>query len=506
MTTKFGATVLAHSDPPASPEPCVFLGGPAALSHVVTGCTQRYGACWKAASRPLNATRWAAGAALYLRSPRPLPTAGGLRARGLKAKGTHAHYSSRHNSSASPPPTEPAGQPSSPNPEAKTSFSSPIVHFTTSLHSPSIAQPALFAANSRPRPYPRSPDPKHPEGREFSGMSTPSTAVATLPQYPQHRQFQPPFTSHYKLEHYSSPTLAATAASTKDLPPPHSPASRYLPYYQSAASAASPTDGVAHAQSSVPPRPPPHVYLESSSSNAATHHHHPGDSISSSMTSATMTAVDHHGLDQSASKKRRRDSHGPDWNHFYRNGLPDEVIVIDDDSPEPEANTSRRITNGTSSQMLPHDGSRGQPAKKRRRDDEQRPGYHIQYLHSHAGTPQYNTTPLGSTLSSDHASLTTTAPTSLSSTSLHDDVPAPLKRKRTTRQQAADEAKRRDVDGLGDPVMTYMPPPYPPKKAGEVTVRVVTDVSCHLLLLSSSSSSFPPPPLGPSPLSHDRFC
>ncbi|CEJ82013.1 Putative Dual specificity protein kinase lkh1 [[Torrubiella] hemipterigena] len=305
-------------------------------------------------------------------------------------------------------------------------------------------------------------------------MSTPSTAVATLPQYPQHRQFQPPFTSHYKLEHYSSPTLAATTASAKDLPPPHSPASRYLPYYQSAASAASPTDGVAHAQSSVPPRPPPHVYLESSSSNAATHRH-PGDSISSSMTSATMTAVDHHGLDQSASKKRRRDSHGPDWNHFYRNGLPDEVIVIDDDSPEPEANTSRRITNGTSSQMLPHDGSRGQPAKKRRRDDEHRPGYHIQYLHSHAGTPQYNTTPLGSTLSSDHASLTTTAPTSLSSTSLHDDVPAPLKRKRTTRQQAADEAKRRDVDGLGDPVMTYMPPPYPPKKAGEVTVRVVTD-------------------------------
>lgn len=306
-------------------------------------------------------------------------------------------------------------------------------------------------------------------------MSTPSTAVATLPQYPQHRQFQPPFTSHYKLEHYSSPTLAAT--SSKDLPPPHSPASRYLPYYQSAASAASPSDGVAHAQSSVPPRPPPHVYLESSSSNAAIHHH-PGDSISSTMTSATMTAVDSHSLDQSTSKKRRRDSHGPDWNHFYRNGLPEEVIVIDDDTPEPEANTSRRITNGTSAQILPHDASRGQPAKKRRRDDEQRPGYHIQYLHSHTGTPQYNTTPLGSRISSDHASLTTTAPTSLSSTSLHDDVPAPLKRKRTTRQQAADEAKRRDVDGLGDPVMTYMPPPYPPKKAGEVTVRVVSDVSC----------------------------
>lgn len=185
--------------------------------------------------------------------------------------------------------------------------------------------------------------------------------------------------------------------------------------------------------------------------------------------------------DDSQSRKRRR-SREPDWNTFYRNGLPKEIIVIDD-SPEPEANTGRKLhtTAGTAvntaAPARPSDAAR-HAAKKRRRDDDgtakQPAGYHVQYVGSHHSTPNGN----GASHSTDRASaLNTTAPTSLSSNGQYDEVQAPLKRKRTTRQQAANEAKRRDIDGLGDAFFTYKPPPYPPKKAPEVHVRVIQDVS-----------------------------
>ncbi|KAL2693706.1 hypothetical protein Neosp_000269 [[Neocosmospora] mangrovei] len=177
------------------------------------------------------------------------------------------------------------------------------------------------------------------------------------------------------------------------------------------------------------------------------------------------------------SRKRRR-SREPDWNNFYKNGLPKEIIVIDD-TPEPEANTGRKITNGTTTG--PTDSTSGrQVAKKRRRDDEpgtiQGAGYHIKYLGSQNNTPLQTSTPTGSSISSSDRtnSAINTAPTSLSSNGQYDDVQVPLKRKRT-RQQVANEAKRRDIDGLGDPFFTYKPPPYPPKKAGEVNVQVIHD-------------------------------
>ncbi|MBE3045011.1 hypothetical protein IMZ48_21125, partial [Candidatus Bathyarchaeota archaeon] len=46
-----------------------------------------------------------------------------------------------------------------------------------------------------------------------------------------------------------------------------------------------------------------------------------------------------------------------------------------------------------------------------------------------------------------------------------------------TRQQVANEAKRREVDLLGDAYISYKPPPQPPKKASDVPVRAVPDVS-----------------------------
>jgi dual-specificity kinase len=119
-------------------------------------------------------------------------------------------------------------------------------------------------------------------------------------------------------------------------------------------------------------------------------------------------------------------------------------------------------------------------AKKRRREDEsgtvQASGYHIKYLESQHSTPLQVSTPAGSSNSGSdrtNSALNTTAPTSLSSNGQYEEGLAPLKRKRT-RQQVANEAKRRDVDGLGD-FFTYKPPPFPPKKASEVNVQVIHD-------------------------------
>lgn len=191
------------------------------------------------------------------------------------------------------------------------------------------------------------------------------------------------------------------------------------------------------------------------------------------------------------SRKRRR-SREPNWSSFYRNGLPKEIIVIED-TPETEANTSRKMVNGQAntyaSTNVPANGAAmPHPPKKRRRDDDpsaalvHHPGYHVQYYDSQTNMPHHTSTPNESVLSSSdgtNSALHTTAPTSLSSNGQYDDVQPPLKRKRT-RQQVANEAKRRDVDGLGDPFFTYKPPPHP-KKAPDVHVRVISDVRVHPL-------------------------
>ncbi|RDA94882.1 hypothetical protein CP533_4253, partial [Ophiocordyceps camponoti-saundersi (nom. inval.)] len=296
-------------------------------------------------------------------------------------------------------------------------------------------------------------------------MSTPTTAVATLPRY--HSHYHPPYHhQHAPLHQHQLPQphhLDNPQPTRGRVLPSSTPtaSARLLPFFPQGSVVA---DGVAPAQSqpTAPPRPPPHQNHH--------HNHHRSDirqPILSPNHTAKMATTEH------PSRKRRR-SREPDWNKFYRNGLPKEVIVIDD-TPDPEANTGRKITNGNA------DVNGHYSAKRRRRDEAHEPssrtaGYHVQYVGSHPNTPLHNSTPIASTISTDrtNSALLTTAPTSMSSNGLYDDVQAPLKRKRT-RQQVANEAKRRDIDGLGDPFLTYKPPPFPPKKASDVNVRVVHD-------------------------------
>ncbi|OAA44752.1 Protein kinase-like domain protein [Metarhizium rileyi] len=331
-------------------------------------------------------------------------------------------------------------------------------------------------------------------------MSTPTTAVATLPHY--HLAHQ----AHHQAHHHPSSSSTAnyrTAAANSFLyaPTPSVPtssnAARLLPLDQPGGRNAGYTSSDAVTQNhqpQSPPAPPPHDHdhdhdrhlardhgfgpSTSTTPRRRIHHNHPSamgsTTVTATATSTAAVAVDDH---DAPSRKRRR-SREPDWNTFYRNGLPKEIIVIDD-TPEPEANTSRKLassnTHAAAASYEPAKNAR-QPLKRRRRDAPAS-GYHVQYVGSRTSTPRQHATPNGSTLSSDRTNsfLNTTAPTSLSSNSQYDEVPTPLKRKRTTRQQAANEAKRRDVDGLGGRLLTYKPPPFPPKKVADVQVRVVHD-------------------------------
>ncbi|KAI2626444.1 kinase-like protein [Hypoxylon sp. NC1633] len=191
----------------------------------------------------------------------------------------------------------------------------------------------------------------------------------------------------------------------------------------------------------------------------------------SSRLSATQSQTDGH------TRKRRR-SKEPDWKSFYKNGLPKEVIVIVD-TPEPEqqndtATSSRTYTNGAASVVT-------RPAAKRRKKEDGARAADDLYERSVNGS--YQQTSNSSSTSTDRTTSAhnTTAATSLGSLSSngqydYESQQVGQKRKRT-RQQIAQEAKRREVEVLSDTFVSYRPPQKPVKKAGNVTVRVVSDHS-----------------------------
>lgn len=190
--------------------------------------------------------------------------------------------------------------------------------------------------------------------------------------------------------------------------------------------------------------------------------------------------------------KKRQRSREPDWRNFYKNGLPKEIIVIDDSPPprksasvEAVANGPRNDNGGANGAALRH------AAKKRKRDDMYDPIYHIKAGPSQTRSPHYKDSNTSSTISTDRttSAIQTTAATSLGSQYSNngsrgypvDDTQPGQKRKRVaTRQQLANEAKRREIEINGDAFTNYRPPPRPPIKAPEVNVKVMQDVGCLL--------------------------
>ncbi|RKF57638.1 Dual specificity protein kinase lkh1 [Golovinomyces cichoracearum] len=179
-------------------------------------------------------------------------------------------------------------------------------------------------------------------------------------------------------------------------------------------------------------------------------------------------------------RPRSREPREPDWHNFYKNGLPKEVIVIDDTpSPEPSSSVLPRNVPAV-------EENNRRTAKKRRRDNVGPvfdPVYHIEPSHR---TPGYKDSP-ASTISIGRTTsvVLTTAPTSLGSLSSNGQsncaiagINSGQKRRRTaTRLQVANEAKRKELETNGDAFTNYKPPPRPPIKAPDVLVKQVYDNS-----------------------------
>jgi dual-specificity kinase len=180
-------------------------------------------------------------------------------------------------------------------------------------------------------------------------------------------------------------------------------------------------------------------------------------------------------MSTTASKSRK-----PDWNEFYKNGVPKEIIVIDDDSPEPANGSGEDIPTYTN----------GRHADKKRRTGAATaydPVYNPQPSYSTTQTPYYDNSSGNNTVSTDRTAPVYKATGSSSigpaltngSYLALDEAVTGQKRKRT-RQITAEEAKaakRRELDRVQSPYSAYIPPPRPPIKAKEVYVEVVRDVS-----------------------------
>jgi len=175
-----------------------------------------------------------------------------------------------------------------------------------------------------------------------------------------------------------------------------------------------------------------------------------------------------------------------DWNEFYKHGLPQEVIVIDDDTPQP--GTSRQKENYPADPGYPSRSQASEPSRhteKRRRVDETE-GYGSSYRDDGYPPPKKHSYESLST-SADTRGRTnsgaySTAPTSLDSSvgSLRaptdPDEQAGQKRKRSSRnyQETSEEIHE---------TFAYYPPPRPPIKANDVAVRGIPDVSLYLRCL-----------------------
>jgi dual-specificity kinase len=171
---------------------------------------------------------------------------------------------------------------------------------------------------------------------------------------------------------------------------------------------------------------------------------------------------------------RKDNKRKPDWNEFYKNGVPAEIIVIDDDSPPPSG-VGRQ--NGYASQH---------PDKRQRTGNAYDPVYssaQAPATYSATQTPYYENSASTDRTTSAYV---TTAPTSLGSTGSTGAYLPPVedgsvgqKRKRARAQPQDDvgpAVKRREVERLTPPHLVYVPPEKPIVKAKEVHVELIRDV------------------------------
>lgn len=167
-----------------------------------------------------------------------------------------------------------------------------------------------------------------------------------------------------------------------------------------------------------------------------------------------------------------------DWQEFYKNGIPKEVIVIDDDSPSPHAQQrqgSLQALAGASSRPANSNGDTRHIDKRRRTDGLA--AYNAVYVNHQPANNENSSNSLTRTASGVYS----TAPTSIDTTNgqkYHSriDEHAGQKRKHLSRDRLGDDDFDMDVIVQHRTWANYVPPPKPPVKASDVYVNLVRDV------------------------------
>lgn len=155
-----------------------------------------------------------------------------------------------------------------------------------------------------------------------------------------------------------------------------------------------------------------------------------------SMTTATATAPAQGAEDYPPMKRQR--GHEIDWSMFHKNGIPKEVIVIEDDAEE---DLARDLLVAS---VLCRQSAAGRFTEAQAKNQEAR------------NTPLNSVPPPNSQ---------------------YESLASSLKRKRISPPPVANEAKRRDAGGLTGPCPPYRPLTQPIKKIASSNIRIEKDVS-----------------------------
>ncbi|KAI9690263.1 MAG: dual specificity protein kinase kns1 [Bathelium mastoideum] len=166
----------------------------------------------------------------------------------------------------------------------------------------------------------------------------------------------------------------------------------------------------------------------------------------------------------------------PNWHEFYKNGLPKEVIVIDDESPPPQAHQSNSAAN---LRYDPAPGTSSTQVSLRHADKKRKTTASTAYdavYDKHYSTTQtpYQDGSASTSISTDRSNGAWAAP-------VDQEVVGQKRKRQPTRKTTADN-KKREPDLLKDPFSTYIrgAPPNPPIKAQDVRVPVLPHRSHHV--------------------------
>ncbi|THX34045.1 kinase-like protein [Aureobasidium pullulans] len=169
---------------------------------------------------------------------------------------------------------------------------------------------------------------------------------------------------------------------------------------------------------------------------------------------------------------KRQRNQPVDWNEYFGGKPPKEIIVIDDDD-EDEAPATNQTNQTYHNPPVASASTSQQHMDKRRKTTNYDAAYHhAEYSNTH--TPYYDAASTDQNPTSYKTSAATSLASQPSASAYAEDAATGQKRKRTTRQGAADQ-KKREVNARPDPFAEYVPPPKPPLKAKDVFVPLVPD-------------------------------